>query len=197
MNRLILSVLFAATCIPVLGMAQTPATPAAQTAKLAWMNLEQALLTTDEGKSWYAEIQKYVEDKQKEMDSLRTAVDNLRKQREVQGPKLTDEALAKLDEEIDTKDTAIQRFQQDTQKDIENKKARLTNTIGKKMQPVIEKLAKERGITAILILNGQRDAYVDASAIITDDIVKAYNQSNTAGGAKAPAAPATPAPKKP
>ena len=207
MNRLMLSILFAAVWIPVLGMAQTPATPpAAQTpavigpAKIAWMNLEIALLTTDEGKSLYADIQKFVEDKQKEMDNMRKESDKLKSQLEVQGAKLTDEARAKLEEDIDAKDTAIQRFQQDTQKDIENKKGRLTNYIGKRMQPVIEKLAKEKGLSAVFILNGQRDAFVDASLILTEEIVKAYNQTYAAGASKAPAtpaAPATSAPKKP
>jgi outer membrane protein len=203
-----LSILFAALWIPALGMAQTPAatTPAAQTpaiigpAKIAWMNLEAALLTTDEGKGMYAEIQRYVEDKQKEMDNMRKESDKLKSQLEVQGAKLTDEARAKLEEDIDDRDTKIQRFQQDTQKDIENRRSRMTNYLGRRMQQVVQNLAKEKGLSAILIFNQGRDAYVDQSLDVTEELVKAYNQKYAAGAAKAPAAPpapATPAPKKP
>jgi Skp family chaperone for outer membrane proteins len=61
------------------------------------------------------------------------------------------------------------------------------------MQPVIEKLSKEKGLSAVLILSNSRDAFVDQSFIITEEIVKAYNQAYPAG-AKAPAP--TPAPQK-
>jgi outer membrane protein len=198
MNRLLLSILFAAIWMPVLAMAQTPSQPpAAQapvvigTAKIGWMNLEQAVLTTDEGKNMVAEIQKYVESKNTENNNLRKELDTLRNQLEVQGSKLTDEARIELEEQIESKDTALQRFQQDTQKDIENRRLKMTNYLARRMQPVIEKLAKEKGVSAILIFNSSRDAYVDPSLNLTDEIVKAYNQAN-GSGAKAAAPVAAP-----
>lgn len=210
MSRLKLSILFAAVCIPVLGMSQTPAqTPAAPATavvapvKIVWMNLEQAILTTDEGKSLVAEIQKFVDDKQKQMDSMKDEGDRLGNQLQVQGSKLTDEARADLQEQVESKNTGMERFRQDTQKEIENRQARMNNYLGKKIQPVIEKLAKERGISAVLIFNASRDAYVDPSLNFTEEIIKAYNQTYPAGS-KAPAAgapasapkPPAPAPKK-
>jgi len=198
MSRLTLSILFAALWMPLAGMAQTasqsPAAPAAiGPAKIAWMNLEQALLTTDEGKIMVAEIQKYIDGKNQELDAMRKESEKLRNQLSVQGSKLTDEARTDLEEQIESRDTSLQRFQQDTQKDIENRRIRMTNYLGKRMQPVIEKLSKEKGLSAVLILSNSRDAFVDQSFIITEEIVKAYNQAYPAG-AKAPAP--TPAPQK-
>jgi outer membrane protein len=206
MNRPLLSILFAVIWIPVLGMAQTPSQPpAAQapvvigTAKIAWMNLEQAVLTTDEGKNLVAEIQKYVEAKNTENNNLRKELDTLRNQLEVQGAKLTDEARIELEEQIESKDTGLQRFQQDTQKDIENRRLKMTNYLARRMQPVIEKLAKEKGLSAVLIFNSSRDAYVDPSLNLTEEIVKAYNQaygSGTKAAAPAAAPSSTPSQKK-
>jgi outer membrane protein len=206
MNRPLLSILFAVIWIPVLGMAQTPSQPpAAQapvvigTAKIAWMNLEQAVLTTDEGKNLVAEIQKYVEAKNTENNHLRKELDTLRNQLEVQGAKLTDEARIELEEQIESKDTGLQRFQQDTQKDIENRRLKMTNYLARRMQPVIEKLAKEKGLSAVLIFNSSRDAYVDPSLNLTEEIVKAYNQaygSGTKAAAPAAAPSSTPSQKK-
>jgi outer membrane protein len=209
MNRLLLSILFAAIWIPVLAMAQTPSQPpAAQppvvigTAKIGWMNLEQAVLTTDEGKSMVAEIQKYVDAKNTENNNLRKELETLRNQLEVQGSKLTDEARIELEEQIESKDTTLQRFQQDTQKDIENRRLKMTNYLARRMQQPIENIAKEKGVSAILIFNSSRDAYVDPSLNLTEEIVKAYNQAH-GSGAKAAAAPktapapaSTPSPKK-
>jgi Skp family chaperone for outer membrane proteins len=177
--------------VPAIVCAQTAAAPQTQPApvqpaapviigpaKLAWLNLEQAILTCDDGKREFGGVQQYVDKK------------TLKNQLNVQGAKLTDEARADLEEQIESKDTYLQRFQQDTQKDIEGRRTRVVNAIGRKMIPVIEKIAKEKGLSAVLYINPTRDAYIDVSLIITDEVIKAYNMAYPAGAAKAPAAPA-------
>ncbi len=208
MSRLMSRVLLAAFWMPVLGIAQTTAQPPAAQAsaamtpvKLAWMSLDQVIVTCEEGKREFAEVQKFVDAKNEEMKALRKEAENLRNQLDVQGSKLTDEARSDLENQVDAKDTALQRFQQDTQKEIDNKRMRATNYIGKRMLPVVEKLAREKGLSAVLYYNSSRDAYVDPALNITEEVIKAYNQAYPVGAAKAPAqapapAPATPAPKK-
>ena len=192
--RRTLSFLFAAMWLPLLGMAQTPAAQIGP-AKIAWMDLQQALLTTDEGKVQVAEIQKYIDGKNQELDAMRKESEKLRNNLSVQGSKLTDEARQDLEEQVEAKDTSLQRFQQDTQKEIENRRLRATNYIGKRMQPVLEKVAKEKGLNAILFFNSSRDAWIDGSLNLSEEIVKSYNQMYPVAAAKAPAA-AAPA-KKP
>lgn len=184
MSRLILGVLFAALFLPMWGAAQTAAQPTATPTsaaiaptKIAWINVDQAILTCDEGTKLYAEIQKFIEDKNVELDTLRKDADNLKNQLNVQGPKLNDEARMDLEEKAEAKDTALQRFQQDTQKEINSRRDRMTNYLGKRMLPVIEKVAKAKSLDAVLFFNTQRDAYVNPSLNLTEDVVKAYNQA--------------------
>jgi Skp family chaperone for outer membrane proteins len=188
MSRSILHVFIAAFCIPVLGIAQTAAQ--APAAKIAWMNLEQAIFSCDEGKKEFSEVQKFVDAKNTELENLRKETESLRNQLNVQGSKLTDEARADLESQVDAKDTNLQRFQQDTQKEIDNRRVRATNYIGKRLLPVIEKVAKEKGFNAVQYFSSSRDAWVDPSLNITEDVVKAYNQTYPVAGAKAPAAAA-------
>lgn len=203
-RRLVLSILSAVLLLPLLGMAQAPAAAAAAPAvigpvKVAWLNLEQAIFSTDDGKREFGEVQKFVDRKNAELEALKKELDTLRSQMSIQGAKLTDEARADLEEQIEAKDTGLQRFQQDTQKEIDSRRVKTTNLIGRKMLPVIEKLAREKGLSAVVYINPSRDAFIDPSIIITDEVIKAYNQANAGGAAKAPAAPApapTPA-KKP
>jgi Skp family chaperone for outer membrane proteins len=191
--------------VPMLAMAQNP--PAAQPlaapaqpavigpAKVAWLNLDVALFTCDEGKQEFGKVQAFVEQKNAELEQLKKKSEALKNQLNVQGQKLTDDARADLEEQIDTTDTNLQRFQQDTQKEIDNRRVRTTNYIGRKMLPVIEKVAKERGLSAVLYLNPSRDAWVDPSLVITEEVIKAYNAAYPMTASKAPA-PAAPA-KKP
>jgi len=62
----------------------------------------------------------------------------------------------------------------------------VTNYIGKRMQLVIEKVAKEKGLNSVLIFNPSRDAYVDPALNITEEIIKAYNQAYPTGASKPP-----------
>ena len=199
MNRLLLPVLSVVLLLPMISVAQAEpqATPAAANfpaAKIAWMNLEQVIFTCDEGKAKFAEVQEFVDEKNKENDKLRAELEKLRNQLQVQGSKLTDEARADLETQIDDKETSIKRFQEDTQKEIESRRLRATNYIGKRMQAVLEKVAKEKGINAILFFSSSRDAYVDASLNVSEEVVKYYNQMYPVAAAKPPAA--APAAKK-
>lgn len=208
-RTIILIGIMAVLTLPVIVFAQTAAAPQSQPApaqpvapviigpaKLAWLNLEQAILTCDDGKREFGGVGQYVDKKNQELEQLRKESETLKNQLNVQGAKLTDEAREDLQVQIEAKDTYLQRFQQDTQKDIENRRTRVVNAIGRKMIPVIEKIAKEKGLSAVLYINPTRDAYIDASLIITEEVISAYNLAYPAGAAKAPAAAPAPA-KKP
>lgn len=194
MSRLLLCILLAVASAPALSAAQTSAQSApAQSsagiapAKLAWMNLETAILSCDEGQSLFREIQKFVDDKNAELDGMKKEADNLRNQLNVQGSKLTDEARTDLQDQVESKELLLQRFQQDTQKEIENRKTRAANHIGNKMQPLVEKIAKAKGISAVMIFNPSRDAYIDPSLDITEEVIASYNLSYPASTSKTPA----------
>jgi outer membrane protein len=203
MNRLMLPVLIAALWVPGLSLAQAPAesqaaptAAAIQPTKIGWINLEQVIFTCDEGKSRFSEVQRFVDEKNAELDTIRKDLEKLKNQLNVQGSKLTDDARADLESQIAGKQTAMQRFQEDTQKDIENRRMRVTNYLGKRMQAAIEKIAKEKGISAVLFFDPARDAYVDPALNLSEEVVKNYNQMYPIGAAKAPAAAAPAAPAK-
>ncbi len=192
--------------LPVLCAAQNPpttppATPPAQAAqaaapttigptKIAFMSIQAAIATCDEGKKEASTLQQYVDQKSAELQKQQKELEALRTKLDVQGPKLTDEARAELADQIEAQDTQTQRFQQDTQKDIDRRRQKLQDTIARKMLPVIEKVAKEKGVGVVQFLDtAQIFGYVDPSLVITDDVIKAYNVAY-------PAAAVTPAAKK-
>jgi Skp family chaperone for outer membrane proteins len=180
-----------AQALPAQAPAQTPApaAPAAiPAAKIAWVSLEEAILKSEDGKRELGEVQKFVDKMNQQLQSLQKELDTLRNQLQIQAEKLTDDARADLEEQIDAKQTGLQRFQQDTQKEIDNRRNRATSAVGRKMVPVIEKVSREKGLSALFYLNSSRDGWVDPSLIITEEIIKAYNQAYPLSAARAPEA---------
>jgi outer membrane protein len=199
MSRKTILILATLLALPMLCAAQNPPTPppppAAKEAppvvigpaKIAFLNIQQAIAICDEGKKESSMLQGYVDSKSSELQKLQKTAEALKTQLDVQGSKLTDEARADLADQIESQDTALQRFQQDTQKDIDGRRQKLQNGIARKMLPVIEKVAKEKGLQVVQFLDvAQIFGYVDPSLVITDDVVKAYNVTYP-GAAAAPA----------
>ena len=194
MKQLLLIALVTVLTLPVAGIAQTADQIAvhAPTVKIGWMSVDQAITACDEGVRTINDIQKFVDTKNSELDAIRREAEDLRTKLEVQGSKLTDEALMDLQEKASVQEIILQRFSEDTQRDIDSRKQRLYATISAKMVPIIEKVAIEKGLDAVTIFDPQRDAWVNPALNVTEDIIKAYNQAYPAGAPTMPTAAKNP-----
>ncbi len=186
----IAKIFITALCSPAFALAQTPVNPPQTTAAAP----APAVIGPEKE---FGEVQKFAQKKTEEIQALQKEIQTLRNQLEVQGPKLSDDAREDLEDQISDKETMLQRTQQDAQKDLDNRKQRAGNQIGKKMIPIIDKLSREKGLSAVAFLNQQFYAWVDPSLVITEEVVKAYNAVyNAAHPAAAPAAGSVPPPPK-
>src|SRR5438034_11505864 len=82
----IAKIFITALCSPAFALAQTPANPPQATAttaaapavigpaKIAWVNLEEAILGCDEGKKEFAEIQKFAQTKGEDIQLLQKEI---------------------------------------------------------------------------------------------------------------------------
>ena len=155
--------------------------------------METAVFSCDEGKNEFAGIQQFVDGKNTELNDLKKGLESLQNTLSVQGSKLTDEARADMQYEITVKQTGLERFQQDTQTEINSKRDRAFAYVGKRMQLVIDKVARERGYAAVVNIDPQLVIWLDETQDITGDMVKAYNATYPVSKAKPSAPPAAPA----
>jgi len=189
MNRILLVAFAVILTLPVAGVAQTEETAIhAPTVKIGWIDIDQAVRACEEGVKIINDIQKYIDTKNGELEVIRREAEDLRTKLDVQGSKLTDEARLDLEEKARVQEVTLQRFSEDTNRDIENRRQRLYTTITSKMGSIIEKVAIDKGLDAITIFDPQRDAWVNPALNVTEDIVKAYNQAYPAGAPTIPAA---------
>ena len=180
-------IIVAILVIPNIGMAQNPpaqypptlpqsaVSSAINPARIAFVGMQKVIATCDEGKDESAKFQQWAEKKRAEIQSLQKEIDTLKSRLDIQGSRLTEEARNDLASTIDTKEIALQRVQQDSQKEADSRRQRLTNAIYRKAIPVIAKLAKEKNLDSVFFLDQNRDAYINPSLVITDEVIKAYN----------------------
>ncbi len=158
--------------------AQTPAAPAAS--KLAFLDVDRAVVSTLEGKRNLDEFQKAYEAKAKEVQDKQDALNKAMNEFQAQQVTLSDEKREERQSQLDEQTTALNRLKEDHQKFLERRRAQIINAILGKMQPIIADYAKKNSFTAVFVIQQQMLAFVDPVADITAEIIKLYDAANPA-----------------
>jgi outer membrane protein len=169
---LVLSLIMAA------GLWAQGAAAAPAPAKMGFIDLDRAMMSTKEGKKALDEFQKTYEVRAKEIQEKQTALEKAASEFQAQQMTLSEEKREERQAQMDEQQTSLTRLKEDYQKSLERKRNLLVNLILGKMQPVISDYAKKNGITAVFIIQQQMLAFVDVSVDITNEIIKLYDAAN-------------------
>ena len=202
-----------ALVLPAISRAQAAAAAPAGN-KVAIVNIQEAIASTNEGKKELDVMQQKFAPRQAALQAQNDEVENLKKQLEAQGPKLSEEERNNRVRTATEKQKTLQRNYEDFQNEVQQSEQEVLNRLGKKMLDVMEKYAKDNGYAVVLDVSSQQTPvlYASPATNITKDLVEAYNTASpvaapaakpaanaaprpATGGAKPPAASATP--KKP
>ena len=193
MTRKFQAVLFAlvlAATGSALAQAAAVTTATAGPPKIGVIDIQTAILATNEGQRDFGALQTKFQPKQTELQNLSKEVDDMKKQLDTQGDKLNEEARATMVKNLEVKQKSFQRTLEDAQNDFEGQKNEIMRNLGNKVYATLDKYAKENGFSLILDVSNQNTPVLWASQAtnITKPIVDAYNVSS---GVPAPAKPAT------
>jgi outer membrane protein len=181
--------------------APAPAAAAATTGppptKIGIINIQQAIIASNEGRRDLEALQKKFEPKQTELSSANKEVEALKTQLNTQGDKLNDDARGTLVKSIESKQKSLQRSVEDAQNEFQGQQNEIANRIGGKMLQVLDNYAKSNGFAVILDVSSPQSPVLWASAPVdvTKAIVDAYNAQS--GVPAPPPGSTTAAPAKP
>ena len=185
-------------------LAQTPAASPAPAAnagpvptKIGIVNIQDAIIATNEGKKEFDALQSKFTPKQAELKTLNDEVENLKKQFQAQSDKLSDDERASRAKVIEAKQKSLQRNLDDAQSEFQAAEQEVVNRIGTKMLTVLEKYANANGYAVVLdVSNPQTPVlWANQGTIITKELVDAYNTANPSAAPAPKASGATPATK--
>ncbi len=190
----------APTAAPAAPSAAAATTAPAGPTKIAVVAFQVAVAQTNEGQRNFADLQKKYEPKRQQLKALSDDVDNLTKQLQAQGDKLSEAERAGRAKTIDDKKKQLQREAEDAQNDMQQEMQDLYNGLASKVYDVLATYAQQHGYTLVLDVAQQQTPvlYATESTNITKAVVDAYNAKSgvPAPPAATPSAP-TPAPKAP
>jgi len=174
--------------------APVPSTAAGTGSRVGTINIEQAIVATNEGRKELEALQKKFEPKQNELKSQNDELESLQKQLQTQGDKLNDDARNNLVQQIQDKKKLFDRAVQDAQEDESNQQNEVAQRILRKMAPIVVKYAQSNGFGLIMDTSKPWPQspvlWYGQTVDITKEIVDAYNaQSGVSASEPGPVAP--------
>ena len=187
----------AAACVLSAGAAwaQGSATTvgAAATGKVGVLNVRAAILGTAEGKLASAELQSQFAPRQTELENMNKQINDLRQRLASCEGKCSQEEVARLTTQGQRLAQQLERKQNEMQEDANAAQADVFDRLGRKLNDVLDRYARENGFIVLFDYSAQNTPIVNFSnqVDVTQDIVRLYDQAYPVkGGVVTPAKPA-------
>jgi outer membrane protein len=172
----------------------------AQVAKVAVVDFEKALVESAEGKKSSDKFNRTLQTKQADSQKRQQELEDAQKKLQTQERTLSEAAKANLQKDIERRTTELQRFSEDSQKELQSLRDQLLRPIAERASGILNALAAEEGYTLIVDISNPQNNVVffnpknDVTAELTRRIDAATPAAPSTPGASRPsgAAPATP-----
>jgi len=176
--------------------AQAPAAGASSGVKVGIVSIQDAIANTNEGKKELEALQQKFSPRQAALQTQGEEIENLKKQLQTQGDKLSEEERANRIRVATEKQKSLQRNAEDFQNEVQTAEQEILNRLGKKMLDVLEKYARDNGYAVVMdVSNPQTPVlYANPGTNITKPLIEAYN---VASGVAAPSPKPANTPAKP
>jgi outer membrane protein len=170
-----------------------PAPPAAQPqpprpfpegAKIAFVNINAIAQGSAEGKSATAKIQDFIKKKNSEIADKQKGLQGLQSKLQQGATVMSDQARAQLEKEITKQSRDLQIAQEDAQQEQQTMTQELQNEFQQKLFPIIDALAKERGLHMVFSIQDSGIIWPDPALDLTSEVIKRFDAAAKPGTKK-------------
>jgi outer membrane protein len=172
-----------ALAVPVMGRAQQPASPAGPI-KIAVIDTEKILLSSQTGKKALADLKKLQEQKEGEIRVKAQELKDLQTKISEGRLSLAQDKLADLGKQYEEKEITLRRFQDDATRELNKRRDEILGQIDQRVMPVINQAGKEMGYTLIFRKFESGLIYADEAIDITNAIIQRLDSAAPAAAAK-------------
>lgn len=151
------------------------ALPAAAQTKIAVIDVQRVVAESDPGKESLQQLRTLQEQKITEGRNLQVELDALREQFNKQRFTLSEEKLAEMSGQVESRTIALQRFEDDATRELDEARRTALGRLEERIMPVIDEVGKERGLTLIFNKYQSGLVYADEAVDITDDVIRRFN----------------------
>jgi outer membrane protein len=151
------------------------ALPAAAQSKVAVIDVQRVVTESDPGKEVMGKLRTISDAKAQEGQVLQQELAALQDQFNKQRFTVSEVRQAEMTKEIEDKQIAIRRFQDDAQRELQEAQRRELGGLEERILPIINQIGQERGYTLIFNKFQSGLVYADETIDITDQVITRLN----------------------
>ena len=163
--------------------AQPPA-PFPAGAKIAFFNPQAVFQASAEGRAGVTRVNALIQKKQTENADKAKLLQGNQQKLQTSGSVMNETARVQLEKEIEKQTKDAERFQQDAQAEINELQQEVQNDFVKKLSPIVEALANEKGLHLVFNASESGIAWAAPGLDLTADVIKRLDALAKPGTAK-------------
>ena len=164
--------------------APQPPAPFPAGAKIAFVDFQRIAQESAEGKSSAQKINALIQKKQTEGSEKAKKLQTDQAKLQQTGSVMSDAARTQLEKDIERQQVEGQRFQQDAQAEINELQTELNNEFQKKLLPVLQTVAQEKGLQLLLSRGDAGIIWGEPGLDLSSDVIKKLDGAKPAGTPK-------------
>jgi Skp family chaperone for outer membrane proteins len=149
-----------------------PPKPFPQGAKVAFVNLQAIFQLSADGKAAGAKVQSLTTQKQAQIAERQKVLAANQQKLQTGGTLMNEQARGQLEKEIEKQTRELERFQQDAQAELNDMQVELNDGFQKKLFPVLQKMADEKGLHMLFSAADAGLIWADEGLNLTEEAVK-------------------------
>jgi outer membrane protein len=151
------------------------AMPAAAQAKVAVIDVQRVVTESDPGKEVMQKLRVLSDAKAQEGQTLQQEMATLQDQFNKQRFTVSEQRQAEMSKEIEDKQIAIRRFQDDAQRELQEAQRRELGGLEERILPIINQVGQAEGYTLIFNKFQSGLVYADEAVDVTDRVIQMFN----------------------
>jgi Skp family chaperone for outer membrane proteins len=171
------------TPAPAAPPAQPPA-PFPAGAKIAFFNPQAVFQASADGRAAVTRVNALIQKKQTENADKAKLLQGNQQKLQTSGSVMNETARIQLEKEIEKQTKDAERFQQDAQAEINELQQEVQNEFVKKLSPIVEALAVEKGLHLVFNASESGIAWATPGLDLTAEVIKKLDAQAKPGTAK-------------
>jgi len=150
--------------------------------KIAVVDLQRALMETEDGRRAKRRLERLFKRRQKSLDAAQQRLKKMKTEIEQQKNVLSKAALKQRLEVYQQEFVKLQQSYVEFQQELAAKEAELTGGILEKMQEIMQRIGQAEGYTIVLEANESGVVWTPSNQDLTDQLIQRYNAESGGGG---------------
>jgi Skp family chaperone for outer membrane proteins len=157
---------------PAAAIPAQPPAPFPAGAKIAYFNPQAVFQNSADGKAAVSRVNALIQKKQTENADKAKLLQGNQQKLQTSGSVMNEAARSQLEKEIERQTKDAERFQQDAQAEINELQQEVQNDFVKKLAPILEQIANEKGLHILFNAVESGIAWAAPGLDLTADVVK-------------------------